>query len=193
MGAPTKEVVFEEAFQYSNFESSIISHSFTRWKKMLDGCIEFKGGTFGHPSPTHKGLCVGGVTVKFGKAIADLYSDRLQAFMKGDGQALVPPIRFQIAGGRDTDGLVMNDVSEDFCTRASRCTVSRYPESKHGILIEIDSIRKTAINEIVDFFKLHKTPVPTPAPTVGLVSGAMSTRRTCFALMSMMVGVRASV
>merc|ERR1712118_228237 len=104
----------------------------------------------------HKGLCSGGLTARFGKEFLDLYSNTFESFMKAEGRVLAPPIKIQLAGNADTDGLVMNEESERFCTQASSCTVTRYSKSKHQILKEIDSIRGPAIEELIDFFKQHK-------------------------------------
>ena len=53
------------------------------------------------------------------------------------------------------DQFVMNDAETDACTQMEKCTLISFPEAQHEILMEKDSIRDSAFQQIETFFTAH--------------------------------------
>ena len=106
---------------------------------------------------------------RFAKEFFELY-DKFEDFMRGKGKVSTP-IQIQIASPEnESDGLVLNSVTKQFCNSAfQHCTVNNKPGARHNIWWETDAIRNPALREAARFFDAYaKAPkngqCPLPAP-----------------------------
>ncbi len=74
------------------------------------------------------------------------------AVIREAAPSLTTPLLFFQAG---QDSFVVSDESKSFCQRVPHCEVKEFPEAKHEILQESDTIRDEALNQALQFFKKY--------------------------------------
>merc|ERR1712129_199355 len=151
--APLRKTTFEKAHSYMAFHNNSLTHSYTRFRRMKDQCIEHQNATLGDKE--HKGLCLYGLTTKMLKVIFDFYSDTFEPFMKKQqgGKLLATPLLVQTGS---EDRVVENSVTKDFCEIfVETCTYTQYEGCKHQTYAEVDSIRTPSLAEMDLFMQSH--------------------------------------
>lgn len=115
------------------FDNNTVTHSHARWSKWELDLI-----------PNNQQVKSGGPSFQWVlNSIVYGWIGRLQAPKIG-----VPMLLFQ-AGA---DCIVKPEGQDDFCDRSDSCTRIGFEGARHEILMETDTIREEALDEIVDFY-----------------------------------------
>ena len=121
--------------------------------------------------------CTAGISYAYAYAISKMFTDiQYNCIVSDASMALV--LQLVVAGyGRVEGGdtVVDNEETYKLCefhrtSCSSKCThVSRTRNGMHATLMDVDTVRNTVFNEIIDVFDAHRTgtsPTSTPTPTL---------------------------
>ena len=116
------------------YSKNLISHSAPRYE-------------FNKYLEHHHSFYLRGVTLKWAEEA--IKKSRL---VRQKAHKFYVPLLILVSG---QDQLVDNKVIEEFCLKAKRGFLIKFPSAKHEILMEKDETRNKAIKSIVEFFKKH--------------------------------------
>ncbi len=129
----------QSGYSTPEFASNTVTHSEVRHAMKVEQLNDYPE------------IRLGGSTARWIRESMNLgYYARLNA------KKITAPVLMLQAGQAGTDTYVKAKGQDEVCARAQNCTKVAFPGAYHEILMESDSVRDIALENIVDFINAHK-------------------------------------